>query len=98
MKALRGKAVLLAIVFTVVSLLSLVLDRAEALTPLRNLVLQVTTPVQWAVSGVVTGIGETVGGIQDLGRLREENRRLSLEVDDLSRSGTTLTRVVSVAY
>ncbi len=83
MKALRGKAVLLAIVFTVVSLLSLVLDRAEALTPLRNLVLQVTTPVQWAVSGVVTGIGETAGGIQDLGRLREENRRLSLEVDDL---------------
>lgn len=83
MKALRGKAVLLAIVFAVVSLLSLVLDRAEALTPLRNLVLQVTTPVQWAVSGVVTGIGETAGGIQDLGRLREENRRLSLEVDDL---------------
>ncbi|MDP3046774.1 MAG: rod shape-determining protein MreC [Chloroflexota bacterium] len=83
MKALRGKAVLLAIVFAVVSLLSLVLDRAEALTPLRNLVLQVTTPIQWAVSGVVTGIGETAGGIQDLGRLRVENRRLSLEVDDL---------------
>lgn len=83
MKALRGKAILLAIVFAVVSLLSLVLDRAEALTPLRNLVLQVTTPIQWAVSGVVTGIGETAGGIQDLGRLREENRRLSLEVDDL---------------
>ncbi|MDO9065592.1 MAG: rod shape-determining protein MreC [Chloroflexota bacterium] len=83
MKALRGKAVLLAIVFAVVSLLSLVLDRAEALTPLRNLVLQATTPVQWAVSGVVTGIGDAVGGIQDLGRFREENRRLSLEVDDL---------------
>ena len=83
MKSLRGKAVLLAIVFTVIGLLSMVLDRAEALTPLRNLVLQATTPIQWAVSGVVTGIGDTLGGIQDLGRLREENRRLSVEVDDL---------------
>jgi hypothetical protein len=39
--------------------------------------------VQWAVSGVVAGIGDAFGGIQDLGRLREENRRLTLEVDDL---------------
>jgi rod shape-determining protein MreC len=83
MKALRGKAGLLVVVFAVVSLLTLVLDWAQALTPLRNLVLQVTTPVQWAVSGVVTSVGDTIGGIQDLGRLREENRRLSLEVDDL---------------
>lgn len=83
MKAFRGKALLLAIVFTVVSLLSVVLDRAQALTPLRNVVLQVTTPVQWAVSGVVTSIGDAVGGFQDLGRLREENRRLTQELDDL---------------
>jgi rod shape-determining protein MreC len=83
MKALRGKAVLLFVVLAVFSLLSLVLDRAEALSPLRNLVLQVTTPVQWAVSVVVNGIGDTVGGIQELGRLRDENRRLTLEVDDL---------------
>jgi rod shape-determining protein MreC len=83
MKALRGKAGLLVIVFVVISLLSLVLDRAEALAPLRNLVLQVTTPVQWAVSGIATGIGDTVIDLQNLGQLREENRRLSVEVDDL---------------
>jgi rod shape-determining protein MreC len=83
MKALRGKTIFLAIVFAVVSLLTLVLDRADALSPLRDLVLQVTTPIQWAVSGAVTGIGDAVGGIQDFGRLRDENRRLSLEVDDL---------------
>jgi rod shape-determining protein MreC len=83
MNGFRGRSVALVILLAVLSLLALVLDKAGALSPLRTMVLQATTPIQWVVSGVAVRIEGTFTTIQDLGRLREENARLSQEVEDL---------------
>lgn len=83
MNGFRGRSVGLVIVLVVVSLLMLVLDRAEALGPLRPILQQVTAPVQGAVNGVATTIGTTLSTVRHLGSLREENARLTSEVEDL---------------
>jgi rod shape-determining protein MreC len=79
----RGRSIGLVIVFAVVSLLLMVLDRAEALGPLHLVVQQLTTPVQRVVDGTATQFGLAISTLQDLGTLRDENARLTREVEDL---------------
>jgi rod shape-determining protein MreC len=83
MKGLRGRTLMLALVLGLVSVLGMILDRVEVLAPVRNAVLQVTTPIQWAVTRVASSVGDTVTMFQDLGSLRDQNQALTQEVADL---------------
>jgi rod shape-determining protein MreC len=71
------------ILMVVVSLAAMVLHRAGVLSPVENLVLEVTVPAQMAISGLANGAADLVSTVQNLGNLKEENRLLTLEVDDL---------------
>ncbi len=81
MKGLRNWPLLLTVL--VVSVVILAMGWTGTLRPVEDALSIVITPLQYAVHKLVEGAGGILSAPRDLQRLRDENRRLQAQVDEL---------------
>lgn len=83
MSGFSGKTGLLAALLAILSLLSIILHRVGLLIPAENVVLQAMVPVQRVISGTAGAVLDALSILPEATTLREENRRLRQEVEEL---------------
>lgn len=80
----------LLLVFALIAIGLLVLQESGQLQPVESVVQTVLGPVQRAVSGLFSGIGDLFGAVRDLRELRDRNAELETANEDL------LTQIASL--
>lgn len=80
----------LLLVFALIAIGLLVLQESGQLQPVESVVQTVLGPVQRAVSGLFSGIGDLFGAVRDLRELRDRNAKLETANEDL------LTQIASL--
>jgi len=89
---LRSNALTL-LALSLVTLTALILHRTQQLQPVEGLVLRVLVPFQTMLNDAGRGMQGVVDTARQLGTLREENRRLKQQVNDLLLSNVHLAEV-----
>jgi len=79
----RGGTVLFLLLFLSLAVLTLILDRANRLGPVKDLVAQITTPVQEALTSVTDRFAEARQLFIDMEACRAENEELQTLLDQL---------------
>lgn len=79
----RGGTVLFLLLFLSLAVLSLVLDRANRLEPVKDLVAQITTPVQEALTTATNRLTEVRQLFIDMETCRAQNEELQTLLDQL---------------
>jgi rod shape-determining protein MreC len=79
----RGGTVLFLLLFLSLAVLTLILDRADRLEPVKDLVAQITTPVQEALTSVTDRFAEVRQLFIDMEACRAENEELQTLLDQL---------------
>jgi rod shape-determining protein MreC len=89
----RGGTVLFLLLFLSLAVLSLILDRANRLEPVKDLVAQITTPVQEALTAATNRFTEARQLFIDMDACRAENEELQRLLDELIIENVRLREV-----
>ncbi|MDH4209098.1 MAG: rod shape-determining protein MreC [Anaerolineae bacterium] len=79
----RGGTLLFLLFFILLAAVTLVLDRANRLQPAKDLVAQMTAPIQGVLASVTRGVTDLRGFFVDVEDCRAKNEDLQLLVDQL---------------
>lgn len=83
MNGFSGKTGLLAALLAILSLLTIILHHTGLLIPAENAALQVIVPVQRVIGWTASAVLNALSILPEAAILREENRRLRQEVEEL---------------